>query len=495
MMTSMAMRSTTMLQRSRIIASPLQKRGYAIIAGWGDPLPRTPLGEFYEGVPDQQGLNPLPRTAEVTTLPNGLRVASLSSNFPGVSLGLFVNAGSRHETREAAGAAHYLKYMAFRSTKKRFGIQVVRDLEVLGANLSSSVSREHLLFSTEVLPHDVTNTIHQLSELLEPKLVHYEVHRTRAHVQEDAERLISCPITSLLETVHREAYRSKGLGHSIIAPNYNLSQIDSTILQNFVKSHYTPSQAVFVAVGGVSHKDIVQQVQASFADHSSSSSPSTGKSAVEQSHYSGGEHLTPEGGNTHIALAFEGVSVKSDPKDVISAGILRHILGEGMNGSSTENTTASSTSRLSTNILASHPSVHSIATFNFVYSDSGLFGVYAETKEKGVQVVNAIASELSKLSSGEINSTELAKGKALYKAEILTQGEQRYSALKFIGDQVLHSGKASTPEDYAKQIDTITAGDLKRVAKKIMSSKPTLCATGDVAGFPHASDITSSSSK
>eukprot|EP01111_Echinosteliopsis_oligospora_P013827 TRINITY_DN505_c0_g1_i1.p1 TRINITY_DN505_c0_g1~~TRINITY_DN505_c0_g1_i1.p1 ORF type:complete len:496 (+),score=192.49 TRINITY_DN505_c0_g1_i1:109-1596(+) len=481
-----SVRTTTVLNRSSL----LQKRGYAMIAGWGDPLPRTSLGEFFEGVPEQQGLPNLPRSAEVTTLPNGLRVASLSSNFPGVSLGLFVNAGARNETRDGAGAAHYLKYMAFRSTTQRYGIEVVRDLEVLGANLSSSVGREHLLFSTEVLPHDVTNTIHQLKELLEPKLAHHEVVRAREHVEEDAERLVSCPITSLIETVHREAYRSKGLGHSIVAPQYNLGNIDNQVLRQFVQSHYSPSQSVFVVVGGVAHKDIVQQVQASFSE-SAVKSTSASSSAPEASKYTGGDNLTPEAGNTHVAIAFEGVSAKSDVKDVLAAGILRQILGEGMNGANKDNRLSGS-SRLTNTVLSSNPSVHSIATFNFVYSDSGLFGVYAETSKNPAELVQTIASELSKLAKSEVDAKELAKGKAMYKAEILTQhGEQRHSALKFIGDQVLTRGKVVTPEEYAKQIDSVTAADLNRVAKKILSSNPTLCASGDVAGFPSSVDVKS----
>lgn len=50
----------------------------------------------------------------VTTLSNGLRVASEQSDSETATVGLWIGAGSRYETSANNGVAHFLEHMAFK---------------------------------------------------------------------------------------------------------------------------------------------------------------------------------------------------------------------------------------------------------------------------------------------------------------------------------------------------------------------------------------------
>jgi len=59
-------------------------------------------------------------TTRVTTLPNGLRVATDTlSHVDTVSLGVWVGVGTRNEPAEVNGIAHLLEHMAFKGTENR----------------------------------------------------------------------------------------------------------------------------------------------------------------------------------------------------------------------------------------------------------------------------------------------------------------------------------------------------------------------------------------
>lgn len=51
---------------------------------------------------------------EITTLDNGLRVASEDSGAATATVGLWIDAGSRYETPSNNGVAHFLEHMAFK---------------------------------------------------------------------------------------------------------------------------------------------------------------------------------------------------------------------------------------------------------------------------------------------------------------------------------------------------------------------------------------------
>lgn len=48
---------------------------------------------------------------------------------------------------------------------------------------------------------------------------------------------------------------------------------------------------------------------------------------------------------------------------------------------------------------------------------------------------------------------------------------------------------------YAAQIDSITAEDVSRVAKKVFSSRPTFVVVGDVSSLPSTDELKASFSK
>jgi hypothetical protein len=66
-----------------------------------------PYGEIPEPLKYDRGF-------ETTTLSNGIRVCSEKWDAPIASVGVFIKAGSRNETPETSGTAHFLEHLHFK---------------------------------------------------------------------------------------------------------------------------------------------------------------------------------------------------------------------------------------------------------------------------------------------------------------------------------------------------------------------------------------------
>ncbi|KAJ0703758.1 putative quinol--cytochrome-c reductase, Mitochondrial processing peptidase [Helianthus annuus] len=97
--------------------------------------------EIPSSLPD----NVEPGKTKITTLSNGIKIASESSSVKPASIGLYVNSGSIYETPTSFGVTHLLERMAFKSTYNRSHLRVVREVEAIGGNVTASCSREQTL--------------------------------------------------------------------------------------------------------------------------------------------------------------------------------------------------------------------------------------------------------------------------------------------------------------------------------------------------------------
>lgn len=104
----------------------------------------------------------------VTTLPNGLRVATESSLAArSATVGVWIDAGSRYETEEASGVAHFVEHMLFKGTGKRSTAQLEQEIEDIGGHLNAYTSREQTTYYAKVLDKDVPRSLEVLADILQ----------------------------------------------------------------------------------------------------------------------------------------------------------------------------------------------------------------------------------------------------------------------------------------------------------------------------------------
>lgn len=498
--------------------------------------PRQPPGHVY--VPLRRNLITSPRSlnagiidplsrdiselTQISTLPNGIRVATEALPGHYSCLGLFLDAGSRYEPDHLHGVSHVVDRLAYHSTSSRSGAEMIQKLEWLGGNSMCQASREHLSYQSSVFNDDVPTMLGLMAETVrDPLLTEEEVESQKETVLYEVTEIKRKPEQIVPEYIHQAAYGDVTLGRSVLCPEERLPFITRDSILEYRSLFYRPERMTF-AFAGVHHDTAVRLVEQYFGDMQSPSSSGGGglsssinnnistllgkqpilnssspltkpMSTVTQgvrappiittaprSRYIGGIHKYPHPPThdgkppefTYVYLAFESVPVSSP--DIYALATLQILLGGG--GSfSAGGPGKGMYSRLYTNVLNQYGWVESCVGFSNSYSDSGVFGIGAAVRTDATHAItDVICRELALLAyDGRrgITKIEADRAKKQLKSSLLMNLESRIVEMDDLGKQVALQGFKTPVNEMCEKIDSLTIADLRNLAERIITGK------------------------
>ncbi|CAE7762263.1 Uqcrc2, partial [Symbiodinium sp. CCMP2456] len=416
---------------------------------------------------------------EFSKLENGMKIASIDKQGLTARLGLYVHAGARFEVPGNLGVAHMSALMGFRSTAHLSHLRTVKTLEQLGAHLSSSATagREEIAYQVELQREYMPLAVPlMVGNVLFPRLLPWEVKAAQSDVPTAKQALTKDADTMVSELLHKAAYCNNTLGLSPFASERSMGYFTPETIRTYMLDHFAPERMVFVGVN-VDHAELSKWVMRAFADYNAIPLK---KREDKKAQYTGGD-MRLEGASPycHLALGFE--STAFGQTELAPVALVQALLGGG--SAIYSGIGSGVTSRLSTQVLRQSPYVESCAAFNTSYSDSGLFGVYGVCQpEKASEMAMAMAAALKGLSS--VSKEELAKAKAMLKGKMFRQADDDSELMQDMGQQILLTGKYGSAAEFGKIIDGVTEADVTAAAKKILGSKLSLAAYGDVHSVP-----------
>ncbi|KAK5109263.1 hypothetical protein LTR62_007137 [Meristemomyces frigidus] len=203
---------------------------------------------------------------QITTLPNGIRVATeaLPGSFAGI--GVYVDGGSRYENDALRGVSHIIDRLAFKSTTKHSSDQILEKMEMLGGNIQCASSRESLMYQSATFNSAVPDTLALLAETIrDPVITEEEVTMQLETADYEIGEIWSKPELILPELVHMAAYKDNTLGNPLLCPKERLDHIDRRTIEAYRKAFFRPERIV-VAFAGVEHNGAVKLAEHYFGD-------------------------------------------------------------------------------------------------------------------------------------------------------------------------------------------------------------------------------------
>jgi len=431
-----------------------------------------------------EGVEFVPRTTpyevKSTTLENGSKVVSIQSDTASSGVALFIPAGSRYETREETGVSQFAKHMVFQRTQTKSPIFVVRDVETLVGRYSSAISRDSFILSARVEPTNFSALRDSWLDSLQPQFHEYIIRDLYPTIELESQAAEQDPNTIFTELLHATAFRHVGLGRGLYCPSSRVGSIGPQLVEGFWKRRVVGAVPHTWVGVGVNHEQLVESAQKRAKASSEQSSPST---------YYGGDATVSLDINTRVGIVFKGAS--ENDKDLPALAVLSAITG-GDTRYSHDGPGRGVTSRLYKNVLKKLDAVQATATLNASYSDAGLWGVYAEALPgNATRVVELLASELASIKKEGVNPKEFEAARNRAKAAFLRELDCPSALVQYLGRKASASGALLTPTDFVSRLDKLTAEDVSKVAKTVLSSPVTLVGLGDVAGLPLARDVQS----
>jgi processing peptidase subunit beta len=428
----------------------------------------------------QASLASYPAT-EVTRLSNGLRVASEENGGETATVGVWIDAGSRYETPETNGTAHFLEHMFFKGTANRTRRALEVEVENMGGHLNAYTSREQTVFYAKVPKGNVSHAMDILGDILQNSQITPEsVERERDTILREHQEVESQMEEVIFDRLHETAYRGTMLGKTILGSPANISSLTRENIQEYLDTHYVAPRMVVAGAGAVQHKQMVDLSEKIFG-----SMPSTSKSGkkpvMEPARFTGSDIRVrfDDMPQAHIALAFP-TGGWSDP-DTFPLLLIQTLLGSWDKASSG----GSHSSSPLVSEVAAQGAAHSITAFNTQYSDTGLFGLYATCEPKGQNdLVYHMTHALTSLCY-EIEPERLEEAKNQLRVNMLSQLDGSTVICEDIGRQLLTYGRRMHPTEVLARIDAIDRNAVINAANRYFYDRDhALAAVGPIHELP-----------
>lgn len=402
---------------------------------------------------------------EIITLKNGLRLAvDEMKDVETVSVGVFVNTGSRNEMPEINGISHFLEHMAFKGTKTRSARQIAEEFEGIGGRINAYTSKEKTVYYAKVLKKHAEFAVEFLADILQNSTFDsVELEKERGVILQEIAMTNDTPDDIVFDYFQEAAYPNQALGRSILGPVKNIKKFGRDHFVDYIGKQYNYHNICVVAAGNIKQSDLVKWSQKYFTKLGTSKIK-----ACEPAKYIAGEFRKEKKlEQVNLVMGYKGFSYLD--KNSYSAQILAMILGGGMS------------SRLFQEVRENRGLAYSVYAFNYTHHDSGIFGIYAgTTPDKANELIAATKSEINKICE-KISDKELERVRSQFEASLLMAKESTSGRMQKLGGDILAYDRIISDKEILEKVLAVKKSDITKLAEKIFAgSKPTFAAIGKI---------------
>ncbi len=391
---------------------------------------------------------------EKTVLDNGVRI--LTERNPqafSVTVGLWMEVGSRDEDPAHGGVSHFIEHMAFKGTARRSPLDIAREIDRLGGLANAFTSKEHTCYHARALANRLPEICDLLSDLLlNPTLDPAELERERDVILQEISSVEDTP-EDLVHVLFGEGFwPDHPLGRSVLGSVESVAALDRPAIQAYLSEHYRPRRAVVSAVGNLEHQQVLDLLGPTLA-----ALPSGGQEPPRtRPTVSPGLWLAQrDSEQAHLALGLAAPS--SSAPERFAAALLNLILGGNMS------------SRLFQEVREKRGLAYSVYSYLSAYSDCGLLGIYlGVAPERAAEALAVVREELLRLAGEPPQEHELLDAKENLTGAILLAAENPESRMSRIARNEYQFGRQVEPAEAAAQVEAVTMEQIADLAASLL---------------------------
>ncbi len=371
-----------------------------------------------------------------------------------ISIGFFVDIGSRYESQEINGISHFIEHMMFKGTSKRTAKDIAEELDAVGGQLNAFTTKEYTCYYARVLDEHFDLAVDLLSDMLfESKFEAKDIDRERNVIIEEIKMYEDTPDELVHDIFASSMWNGHALGQPIIGTAEVISGLSRDRLFQYYQNYYNPSKIVVAVAGNIEHEDAVKKIRKVLEGRKGTeqsrvlTSPSPRRDIICRS---------KETEQVHLCVGTPGLSLNN--KDIYVFQMINTILGGGIS------------SRLFQEIREQRGLVYSVYSYHSSYHDTGLFCIYAGLSKQNVdEVLDLIFKQIKIIQSNGVKEDELQRAKDQLKGNLFLSLENVSTRMSRLGKSQLYLGKVMSPDEIVKKLNKVTTSDIHELAVKMLN--------------------------
>ena len=407
----------------------------------------------------------------MTTLANGVRVITEAMpHVRSVSVGVWLDSGSRHETPEQNGISHFVEHMLFKGTTHRSAEEIARSVDSIGGNLDAFTAKEMVCFNTKVLDEHLSQAFDVLADLvLDPRFAEEDIEKEKGVILEEIKMEADSPDYLVHEIFSANFWKDHSLGKPILGTRETVRRFDAAMVRAYYGAVYTPSNLLVTAAGNLTHERMVALVRQYFSDLPPGPPPTLGEAPGTHARIALRSKRALE--QVHLCLGVPSYPLAHPQR--FACYVLNTLLGGGMS------------SRLFQNIRERQGLAYAVFSELNPYRDTGCLSIYAGTSiQSARKVVECIVHEFRQLKQTSIVPEELRRAKDHLKGSLMLSLESTSSRMSNLARQEMYFQRFFTLDELLESIEAVDAEAVQRIARTFFDPRQiALTILGNLNGF------------
>jgi predicted Zn-dependent peptidase len=396
-----------------------------------------------------------------TVLKNGMRIITVPMvENQTATVVVLVEAGSKYETKEINGVSHFLEHLCFKGTEKRpTSFDITKELDGLGAQSNAFTGEELTGYYAKAHKKHLPQLLDIISDVyLHPVFNKDEIEKEKGVIIDEISMYEDMPMRDVHDLFMKVLYGDQPAGWNVAGTKEIVQNMTREDIVSYRSKHYVATATTVVVVGGgFNEKELIKDIEKKF-EHINVDKKTGKKKVVSAQKKPELLIKHKETDQTHLVLGVRTVDLYH--KDNATLNVLTAVLGKGMS------------SRLFQKLRDEMGVGYYVHASSNEFTDHGYLSISTGVNNQRVEeVIKAIIVECKKLTEEEVSKEELKKVKDFIAGNIILGLESSDSIAVFYGGQEIFKKPIKSPEQLIKEINVVTAKDIKRLAKSIFKDE------------------------
>lgn len=375
-----------------------------------------------------------------------------------VSIGFWIEAGSRYETVKNNGVSHFIEHMLFKGSKKRNAKEIAESIDSIGGQLNAFTGKECTCYYAKVLDNHLPIAIDVLGDMiLNPKFQEEEIEKEKTVVMEEINMYEDSPEEIAHDLLAEALFNRHSLSYPILGKENTLKSFNKSIIMDYYNRFYVPDNIVVSIAGNFDIDTTLDLLTSYFKDWGLRHGKNQEFQKPEISQTLKGRYKDTE--QLHLCIGMQGIPQGEDK--LYPLLILNNIFGGSMS------------SRLFQSIREERGLAYSVYSYPTLYKDIGTFNIYVGLNPNQLEnVSNIIIKEIEGIKEKKnITREEIYKSKEQLKGNYILGLESTSSRMSAMGKNQLLLNKVYTQREILQKIDSVKCEDIIYMADLVFNKE------------------------